>query len=149
RPREATLALTIPVGADETWPVDASIGIVDGAADASYHLHLRDARERRVAEAAMARRLEHLSLLRALGESLGSDLRVQTAVERALDVCFARRGMGAIGALGAEETGILRAVASRGTAPAELARDVCERIRRVDLDDLHVPRRYSLVLPLS
>jgi PAS domain S-box-containing protein len=127
--------------------VDATIGAVVGETEVAYHLHLRDARERRAVEAATTRRLEHLTFLRALGESLGSDLRVLTAVERALDVCIAQRPIRAIAALRADDTGTLRLVAARGTDPSLVAQ--LGWIRRDQLESLRVEGAWSLALPLS
>jgi PAS domain S-box-containing protein len=152
RPHAAAVSLVVPVARGEPRPIDATVGVVEGSIEASYHVHLRDARERRAAEAAMGRRLEHLSVLRALGEALGSDLRVQTAIERALDVCSARMPTGGMAALRAEDGDMLRAVASRGVAASgdssSLSRALAW-IRRDQLEALDVPRRWKLVLPLS
>jgi PAS domain S-box-containing protein len=147
RPVAASVALSVVVRG-EACPVDATVGVVEGSTEASYHVHLRDARERRAAEMAMSRRLEHLSVLRALGESLGSDLRVETAIERALDVCYARLRIGGICALRADDTGILRSVASRGKAAAQLS-SALGWIARDKLEALELTRCWTLVLPLS
>ncbi len=146
KPENAEVALTIASHGEEL-PIDARVGTIVGTAEATFHIHLRDARERRSAEEAMARRLEQLSFLRALGESLGSDLRVRTAVERALDVCIARRPIGAIAALRADDSGTLRLVAARGASPDLTAR--VSWIRRDQLESLRPDGRWSLVLPLS
>jgi PAS domain S-box-containing protein len=140
------LGLTIGDG-EAALVVDATVGAVVGETEAAYYVHLRDARERRAVEAAMARRLEHLTFLRTLGESLGSDLRVLTTVERALDVCIAHRPIRAIAALRAEEAGTLRLVASRGVDPALTTR--LAWIRRDQLEALRDPNAWSLTLPLS
>ena len=140
--------LRLPTKADDVeMLVDATVGAVGGETEVAYHLHLRDARERRAVEAATTRRLEHLTFLRALGESLGSDLRVLTAVERALDVCIAQRPIRAIAALRADDTGTLRLVAARGTDPSLAAK--LGWIRRDQLEALRVEGSWSLTLPLS
>ncbi len=142
------LAVGLSLGeGDEEVLVDATVGAVVGETEAAYHVQLRDARERRSVEAAMARRLEHLTFLRTLGESLGSDLRVLTTVERALDVCIAHRPIRSIAALRAEEAGTLRLVAGRGIDPALAGR--LAWIRRDQLEGLRDPNAWSLTLPLS
>ncbi len=138
----------LAIGAGETeLVVDATVGAVVGETEAAYHVHLRDARERRAVEAAMSRRLEHLTFLRTLGESLGSDLRVHTAVERALDVCIAHRPIRTIAALRAEEAGTLRLMASRGAEASLVTR--LGWVRRDQLEALRVGASWSLILPLS
>jgi PAS domain S-box-containing protein len=123
------------VAAGEVTPIDLSAARLDDNPEASIQVVLRDARPRRAAEAAAAKRVEQLAFLRALGETIGTDLHAATAVERGLDVCFSRPQLGAMGALrtdGAE----LRLVASRGLGPrarAHLAQctftDIVSRVR--------------------
>jgi PAS domain S-box-containing protein len=147
RPDLAALALSI-AGRAKSLPVDAMVGTVrDTAAEAAFHVHLRDARERRANEEVMTRRLEHLSFLRALGEALGSDLRVRTALERGLDACIARRPIRAIAALRAGGAGTLHLVAARGLdAPLTLRLTVTQR---ASLEAMDHGGAWSLVLPIS
>ena len=78
-------------------------------------------------------RIEELAFLRALGEVLASDLRADTALARAVDLCFVRFELGALCAFRVDE-GVFRLVAAHGASPASRAR--LERIVSRDLSAL-------------
>ncbi len=141
----AKLELNVGPPAASTM-VDVTVGAVVGETEAAYHVHIRDARERLAAEAATARRLEHLTFLRTLAESLGADLRVQTAVDRALDVCLAQRPIRAAAAFRAEQGGALRLIAARG---ADAALSGLGSLQRAELETLAFGDAWTLALPLS
>ena len=66
-------------------------------------------------------RIEELTFLSSLGEVMASDLRADTALARAVDLCFVRFELGALCAFRFED-GVFRLVAAHGVGPASRAR---------------------------
>jgi PAS domain S-box-containing protein len=95
-------------------PLDVVVARVRGLTEASFQVHLRDARGRQAAEEATARRVEHLAFLRGLAEAMAGDLRVETALERAASFCMRRSDIGGVMVFRASSDGALSLVASRG-----------------------------------
>ncbi len=120
-------------------PIDAVVAKVSGTTEATFQVHLRDARPRRAAEDANARRVEQLAFQRALGEVMASDLRADRSLARAVDLCFVRFELGALCALRREPDGTLRLVASHGAGP--LLKAKLARISEAELE------RLVLVMP--
>jgi PAS domain S-box-containing protein len=75
-------------------------------------------------------RLEELTFLRSLGEVMASDLRADTALARAVDLCFVRFELGALCAFRLED-GVFRLVAAHGLGPPSRRR--LERVADRDL----------------
>ena len=140
------LVVDVARGTERVW-LDVIVGRVEDFADASFHVRLRDAGPRRAADSAIAQKMDDLSFLRALGDTVASDLRTAFTLERALDVCVTRGSSAAIGALRADPGGALRLVASRGI-DARLG-DSLAHVTSAELT--RVTRgieAWSLVLPL-
>jgi PAS domain S-box-containing protein len=95
--------------------LDAVVARVEGASEAAFQVHLRDAHARRAAEEATVRRVEHFAFLRGLSESMAGDLRVQTALERAATFCASRAEVGGVLMFRAEGDG-LGLVVARGVS---------------------------------
>jgi PAS domain S-box-containing protein len=116
---------------EERPGLDLVIAQVAGGSEAIYQIHVRDARGRRAAEEASARRVEHLAFLRGLSESVAGDLRVRAALERAASFCAGRAEVGGVVVFRAEEDGNLSLVASRGISDR-----TARRLARVSFKDL-------------
>jgi PAS domain S-box-containing protein len=140
-PDGTTVSFALPAtkaSASPRW-VDAVVARVSGTTEATVQVHLRDARARRAAEDANAKRVEQLAFQRALGEVMASDLRADRSLGRAVDLCFVRFELGALCALRREPDGMLRLVASHGAGPLLKA-----RLARISEGDLE---RLVLVMP--
>ncbi len=108
---------TIDLEATSSRPeIDAVVARLAEMSDAAFRVHLRDARGRRAAEEATARRVDHFAFLRGLSESMAGDLHVDTALERAATFCAGRREVGGVMMFRAEATDTLRLVVAKGVS---------------------------------
>jgi PAS domain S-box-containing protein len=129
--------------------MDLNVTRVEGLRDATYQVHLRDARGRRAAEEATSRRVEHFAFLRGLSECMAGDLRVQAALERAATFCAERPEVGGIVMFRADGEAGLKLVVARGVS-ARLAQRL-EHVSAKDLEEMldsrasTVRRAYGVV----
>ncbi len=121
-------------------PIDVSVARLSGLGssgtpqtmpDGSVLLCLRDARARKTAEDAAARRIEHAAFLRALGEAMAGTVRADAALTRAVDICFVRFELGTLCGLRADGEDVLHLVASHGATPG-----LSEKLERVTDRDI-------------